>query len=220
MGIYRSLLSTLDLSAQQAADLFAAVQRKSETDIAELLGARAETRVLQRLPTLMGRHEVFDEARQALARTSAGVMQALDALEQLAGMVQERCPQAELRFDLSELAGYGYHNGPVFSAYQADQGSALARGGRYDGIGAAFGRARPATGFDVNLKLLLTQVTPDPAVWVPVAAQAPGFLDQVRALRLAGDVVVCALSAEEAPPPRCDRVLEKSGDGWAVHPLT
>jgi ATP phosphoribosyltransferase regulatory subunit len=220
MGIYQSLLDALDLPRQQAADLFAAVQRKSETDIAELLGARPETGVLERLPTLMGRQEVFNEARQALARAPAGVAEALDALEQLAAMVWERCPQVELRFDLSELAGYGYHNGPVFSAYQADQGSAVARGGRYDGIGGAFGRSRPATGFDVNLKLLLTDAPAVAAVWVPVTAQAPGFLDEVRSLRLAGEVVVCALSAEEAPPPRCNRALEKSADGWAVHPLT
>jgi len=220
MGIYQSLLATLNLPPQQAADLFAAVQRKSETDIAELLGARAETAVMERLPTLMGRQEVFTEAREALARAPTGVMDALDALEQLAGMVHERCPEAELRFDLSELAGYGYHNGPVFSAYQADQGSAVARGGRYDGIGGAFGRARPATGFDVNLKLLLTHAPAGAAVWVPAAAQASGFLEEVRALRLAGEVVICAVSIEEAPPPSCDRVLQKSADGWAVQPLT
>lgn len=220
MGIYQSLLSSLDLSPQQAADLFAAVQRKSETDIAELLGARAETVILERLPTLMGRHEVFTEARQALTRAPSGVMEALDALEQLASMVQERCPEAELRFDLSELAGYGYHNGPVFSAYQAEQGSAVARGGRYDGIGGAFGRSRPATGFDVNLKLLAPDAPSGSAVWVPVAAQAPGFLEEVRALRLSGEVVICALSAEEVAPSSADRALEQIADGWAVRPHT
>jgi ATP phosphoribosyltransferase regulatory subunit len=175
---------------------------------------------MERLPTLMGRQEVFTEAREALARAPTGVIDALDALEQLAGTVHERCPEAELRFDLSELAGYGYHNGPVFSAYQADQGSAVARGGRYDGIGGAFGRARPATGFDVNLKLLLTDTPAGAAVWVPAAAQASGFLEEVRALRLAGEVVICAVSTEEAPPPSCDRVLQKSADGWTVQPLT
>ena len=122
--------------------------------------------------------------------------------------------------DLSELAGYGYHNGPVFSAYRLDQGSAMARGGRYDGIGGAFGRSRPATGFDVNLKLLLPEPAAAPAVWVPLAAQAPGFVEEVRALRLAGDVVICALSAQETPPPRCDRVLVQAQGGWAVQPLT
>ena len=221
MGIYRSLLSSLEIAPSREPALFDAVQNKSETDIAEILGKQQGTALMVRLPTLMGRQDVFPEARAALAQAPESALKAVDALEQLAETVENRCPDVELRFDFSELAGYGYHNGPVFSAYEAQQGSALARGGRYDGIGGAFGRARPATGFDVNLnKLLGPAPSPEPAVWVPHGSALPGLLDAVKALRSSGEVVICALSEEDAPPTRCDRILEKAKDGWAVKPLS
>ncbi len=221
MGIYRNLLSSLDIAPSREPALFAAVQNKAETDIAEILGAQQGTALLVRLPTLMGRRDIFPEARAALAQAPEGALQAVDALEQLADAVQSRCPEVELRFDFSELAGYGYHNGPVFSAYEAQQGSAMARGGRYDGIGGAFGRARPATGFDVNLNHLLGAApSTEPAVWVPHRSGLPELLDAVQALRSSGEVVICALSAEDSPPARCDRILEKAKDGWTVKPLS
>jgi ATP phosphoribosyltransferase regulatory subunit len=225
MGIYRGLVEPLGLSAEQQQALFSAVQSKSETDIAEVLRGRPDSDSLVRLPTLMGRHGVLDEARRALAQAPAGVHRALDAVERLAGLLESRCGGVELRFDLAELAGYGYHNGPVFSAYRADRGSALARGGRYDGIGAAFGRARPATGFDVSLKQLVRR---DPAaeraVWAPwvrdeVSARQ-GLLAEVEALRQRGEIVVTAVAPDEQPPPRCDRVLTEVDGAWAVRPLS
>src|SRR5690606_34037999 len=155
MGIYRGLAETLALHESERAALFTAVQSKSETDIAELLGDRPGAEMAVRLPTLMGRRDVLNEAREALADAPPTVAEAIDALESLADLVLARGTGVTLRFDLAELAGYGYHNGPVFSAYQAECGSALGLGGRYDGIGRAFGRARPATGFDVTLKQLL-----------------------------------------------------------------
>jgi ATP phosphoribosyltransferase regulatory subunit len=210
------------------------VQGKSETDIAELLGGHSGAGRLARLPTLMGRADILAEARQVLDGAPAGVAQALDALAVLADMVADlvagQGPDIDLRFDLAELAGYGYHNGPVFTAYHAGRGSAVARGGRYDGIGAAFGRARPATGFDVNLKQLLEAGRDaEPAIWVPFLTRAPQRPDspqqsaemsaRIRALRAAGEVVVVALSADETPPARCDRVLTLAGGSWSVVPL-
>jgi ATP phosphoribosyltransferase regulatory subunit len=179
-----------------------------------------------RLPTLMGRREVLGEARAALATAASAVARGLDALECLADLVTARCPGVQLRFDIAELAGYGYHNGPVFSAYQADRGGALARGGRYDGIGAAFGRARPATGFDVSLKQLLNRTAEPPrAIWVPWTEHTAGsrcarLLAEQRRLREAGEIVVCALSAAEPPSERCDRTLIEVDGAWTVRPLS
>jgi ATP phosphoribosyltransferase regulatory subunit len=168
MGIYQSLIEPLGLTPDLERRLFAAVQGKSETDIVELLGERPGADLLARLPTLMGRSGILTEAREALRGAPAGVARALDALEELAAMILDHDAGVELRFDLAELAGYGYHNGPVFTAYHAGRGSAVARGGRYDGIGAAFGRARPATGFDVSLKQLLDAGgEAEAAIWVP-----------------------------------------------------
>lgn len=225
MGIFQALTASMSLSVEMEQALFSAVQSKSETDVRELLGDRPGAELVASLPALMGRREVLDEARRTLAGAPAEAGRAIDALEALADMVVARVPGVTLRFDIAELAGYGYHNGPVFSAFQAERGSALARGGRYDGIGAAFGRARPATGFDVSLKALLAAEAPASAgaVWVPwVAGDGDRRRDlqaMLAGLRAAGDVVICALSADEAPPARCDRMISETGDGWTVQPL-
>lgn len=176
-----------------------------------------------RLPTLMGRRDVLAQARSALGGAPRAA-EAVDALEHLAELVLARCPTVELRFDIAELAGYGYHNGAVFSAFQADRGSALARGGRYDGIGAAFGRARAATGFDVSLKQLLRGAADaGRAIWVPwldgTAESRQALLAELSGLRESGEIVVCAVRQDERPPERCDRTLTEAGGVWTVRPL-
>ncbi|MFU8814119.1 MAG: ATP phosphoribosyltransferase regulatory subunit [Pseudomonadales bacterium] len=225
MGIYQGLVEPMELRSEQQQALFSAVQSKSETDIAEILGVRAGADQVARLPTLMGRRSVLDDARKALAESPAAVGAALNALDTLADLVASRCPEVELRFDLAELAGYGYHNGPVFSAFQLHHGSAIARGGRYDGIGAAFGRARPATGFDISLKQLLHRgLAAEGAIWAPwVGADAEGrtrLLAAQKNLRSGGEIVVAALSQHEQPPARCDRILTEVDGVWSVRPLT
>src|SRR5262249_4249415 len=144
-------------------------------------------------------------ARSAFAGLAAEAVAAIDELELLAGAIAERCAHVTLRFDLCELTGYGYHTGPVFTAYSENFGRAVARGGRYDGVGVTFGRARPATGFDVNLKRLpRSHGATAAAVWTPglrwVHAERRAALWQaVRALRESGERVIGALDEREAP---------------------
>lgn len=218
MGIYQSLVAQLELSEQTRAQLFAAVQSKAETDIRELLPAGPVADALVALPALMGTSAVLDEARQQLGAAGPDALEALTQLDELAGKVSSRAPQVSVRFDLSELAGYGYHNGPVFSAYHADQGQALARGGRYDGIGGEFGRARPATGFDVSLKALVTAAQPEAAIWAPWVedAQRAGLESRVRELRAAGEIVVMAIDAADRAPDICVQALVAEGSGWKL----
>jgi ATP phosphoribosyltransferase regulatory subunit len=225
MGIYQGIVADLDLEPATAAELFSAVQRKAETDIARLLEGRPEGDVLVRLPALMGERDVLEEARKVLIGCGDRVLHAVDHLAALADRVADLAPAIGLRFDLAELVGYGYHNGPVFSAYHSDLGRALARGGRYDDIGAAFGRARPATGFDVILNELLLPVGNDTAVWIPWsemagedASRRQGCHEAVRQLRSSGEVVVAALGADDVPPSRCDRVLNFNDGAWVVSP--
>jgi ATP phosphoribosyltransferase regulatory subunit len=151
---------------------------------------------------------------------------ALDELQTLADAVAQRCAHVKLRFDLCELTGYGYHTGAVFAAYSENYGRAVARGGRYDGVGVSFGRARPATGFDVDLKRL-----PRPpgtaalgAVWAPglrwVAAARRGALwARIAELRGAGEQVIGALDAHEEPAARCDRELVWKKGAWQLQAL-
>jgi ATP phosphoribosyltransferase regulatory subunit len=218
MGIYLSLVAPLGLDSAVERELFAAVQSKSEADIAELLRGRSDVALIERLPTLMGGRAVLDDARSLFKAAPAGAAAAVAALVSLADEVEARCPDVTLRFDLAELAGYGYHNGPVFSAYQADQGRAIARGGRYDGIGVGFGRVRPATGFDVNLTQLVANLPDAGAIWAPWAEgeQARTLGGAVKALRGAGERVIAALDEDDGPAPDCDRQLQYAGDAWGV----
>jgi ATP phosphoribosyltransferase regulatory subunit len=104
------------------------------------------------LPTLYGpSQEVLGDARARLPDVPA-VANALDALASLAAAF---APKVEaLHVDLADLRGYHYHNGPIFSVYTAGAPNAIGNGGRYDGVGRAFGRARPATGFTLDLRQL------------------------------------------------------------------
>ena len=224
MGVYLGLVEPFGLEPALEQELFAAVQCKSETDIAQLLKGRGDSSLLQRLPTLMGDGSVIALAEELFGDASASVRGAVAALEQLAGLIAARCPELTIRVDLAELAGYGYHNGPVFSAYQSSQGRALARGGRYDGIGSAFGQGRSATGFDVSLMQLLSGAEGTPAIWAPWTDEAQSAVAQalaakVNALREAGNRVVASLSPHDSAPLGCDRALEYVDGSWQLRNL-
>lgn len=226
MGIYRALVADLGLDTQLASALLAAMQSKSETDIVELLPKGKARDLLVRLPTLMGGHAVFAEARSAIGSQHPKALAAVDELERLAGLVDDRCQSLQLRFDLAELAGFGYHNGPLFSAYHPQVGHAVARGGRYDNLGEAFGSTpRAATGFDVNLRPLLDNALAEltaatEAIWVaPQVAVAARSAAEIQRLRAAGHRVVVALTATEQPSSDCTKQLVQNAETWSVQPL-
>lgn len=156
-----------------------------------------------------GEQGVVARARAALGQVpnAAAVHQALDRLEAVADsalFVQH--PRCQLTIDLADLQGWQYHNGIMFSAYCKGSPDALVRGGRYDGVGAAFGRARPATGFSLELRALaaLTSDTQSQsgadsqeliaANWA--AREQPGYLQKVSQLRASGRHVAFLPHAE------------------------
>ena len=98
---------------------------------------------------------MIDRAAQLFAAAAPSACAPLAALADVADKIAARMPGVNLHFDLCELHGYHYHTGLVFAAYVPGQGEAIANGGRYDDIGRVFGRARPATGFSIDLKTLL-----------------------------------------------------------------
>ncbi len=224
VGIFRSLMEHLALPQALASDLFEALQHKSEPSIRALLAgaglAPEQTAMLGRLASLNGGREVLAEAATLFAGAPSGITDALRALGEVADAVSARAPGVTLHFDLCELHGYHYHTGLVFAAYAPGQGEALANGGRYDDIGQVFGRARPATGFNTDLKALLRLARARPvaqsaAVFVPHALAASAW-DEIQRLRAAGECVVLGLPAE-ARPAHCDRELRPvSGGGWEL----
>jgi ATP phosphoribosyltransferase regulatory subunit len=169
------------------------------------------------LPELYGGREVIARARRELPKYPE-IARALSALQSLTSM-----QDIIVSIDLADLRGYHYHSGVVFAAYCAQLPNAIALGGRYDGVGKAFGRARPATGFTLYL-LEVARIAPiQPA---PGCIRAPhkgdAALDAaIEKLRARGEVVVQELPGHEADngDARCDRELVSEKGGWQVKPI-
>ncbi|WP_104099023.1 ATP phosphoribosyltransferase regulatory subunit [Stutzerimonas kunmingensis] len=228
VGIYRGLAKAAGLSGEAEQRLFDALQRKAMDEIAEQTAALdpALTGMLRALARLCGGREVLDQARMALAAAPAEVRAALETLTAIADQLAARYPDVPLYFDLGELRGYHYHTGVVFAVFVPGVGQSIAQGGRYDDIGADFGRARPATGFSTDLKTLVSLggadlSAPVSGVWAPQDGE-PGLWDAVRQLRRQGERVVQALDGQsraDAAQLGCDRQLQLKDGVWTVASL-
>jgi ATP phosphoribosyltransferase regulatory subunit len=150
VSVFRALAHAADIEPELERKLFEALQRKDSPALRDLTrGLNAKTRdALLALPDLYGGAEVLDLADKRLPKL-AELSRALGTLRRLA----EAC-SLPVGLDLAELRGYHYHSGVVFDAYCDGVTGAVARGGRYDEVGKAFGRARPATGFSIDLRSL------------------------------------------------------------------
>ena len=150
VAVFRSIVHAAKVGAQLEAQLFEALQRKDKPALRQLArSVDARTReALLLLPELYGGAEVLSLAEKKLPKLPE-LARALATLRALA----RACP-VPASFDLAELRGYHYHSGVVFDAYCEGVAGAVARGGRYDEVGKAFGRARPATGFSIDLRSL------------------------------------------------------------------
>lgn len=223
VGVFRGLAQAASLDADTEERLFAALQRKAVTDVAELTvqlpGELAG--MLKALCSLCGGPEVLERARKVLDGAPRAVRAALDELQQVADVLMQRYPQVPVYFDLSELRGYNYHTGVVFAAFVPGVGHSIAQGGRYDDIGAVFGRSRPATGFSTDLKTLVNLGRADEpaaaeAIWAP-ADNAPQLWQAVCSLRAQGETVIQALSGQgvaEAAAAGCNRQLVLRDGQW------
>jgi ATP phosphoribosyltransferase regulatory subunit len=229
VGVFSWLARQAGLDTEQEFALFEMLQRKAVPEIEAYLGtlglARDVRTSLAALAGLHGGEEVLSEARSRLAGGAPEVAATLDAMERLVERLRDHEPDLALHFDLAELRGYHYHTGSVFAAYVPGQGQEVARGGRYDHIGAVFGRARPATGFSTDLKLLcaLSNHSAVPArsrIYV-AAADVGAARARIEALRAEGERVVCALAGQSAGAREmgCERQLVKQADHWIIKDL-
>ena len=229
VGIYRALIADLSLNAIDERELFDAVQMKSPGDIeqslARIRGDRGRAELLMRLTQQIGDPSVLAGARRDLAGAPAGVAAALDDLEVLLDLIHQNPRGVDIRMDLSELAGYGYHTGIVFAAYSEQFGRSVARGGRYDAIGEVYGRARPATGFDINLKsLAATGLSREPRTRVPTLAglsqrQRESLNEMVNQLRKQGKRVVTQLGDDAFPLEPGDQTVKWLDGEWHIHEI-
>ncbi len=226
MSIYQELVGRVSLSAEEEEALFRAVQHKERGEIAALLASPRKrapyAALLLELLDCRGDAAVLATARRLLAPLLPEVLGVLEELEWIAAGVAARMPEVQMYFDLVELRGYRYHQGLVFAAYTPGGGQSVANGGRYNGLGAAFGRARPATGFNLDLKYLVRLAPPPPAAESRGAISAPAderdaaLWRKVRTLRAQGERVI-GTPADSAPDSSCDRRLERDAQGrWTV----
>jgi ATP phosphoribosyltransferase regulatory subunit len=176
---------------------------------------------LQALLQLYGDESVLDEAAVAL-KAFPGVQAALENLRELARHIRLSNPGVDVRFDLADLRGYAYYSGTRFAIY--GMGAELARGGRYDEVGAVFGRNRPAVGFSLDLKELVRVL---PARPLRAAVKAPWGQDAalsaaITVLRQHGETVTCVLPGHEHEVNEfnCDRELLLVDGQWQLVPLS
>lgn len=227
VGIFRALVTAAELSTDAEQALFEAMQRKAYGEIAELLNQTvSDGRIrawLNGLSRLSGDEDTLERAVETFAAAPESVQRAVAELGAIQSKVKARLPEARVSFDLSELRGYAYHTGIVFAAYSPSYGRAVAKGGRYDDIGEVFGRARPASGFDCDLKTLARlsrSHVPLPKAILAPADDEPSLLALIESLRGRGEVVIVDLDPEVREETmtelNCDRRITKISSEWRV----
>jgi len=220
-GILSGILADQKLDKETIETLYGLLQTKDRPGLgkwAACLPAKT-TDALMALTELNGPcAEVLAKAKKVLPQHAA-IDQALAGLERLVVAVSSSSG-LETSIDLADLRGYQYHSGVMFAAYVDKLPQPIARGGRYDHVGQAFGRARPATGFSLDL---LTLANLSPLKVRKLAIAAPWLEDislskAITALRDSGEVVVQVMAGEkvEAAEYECDRELVKQGNSWEV----
>lgn len=218
--IVRSLLAGVPVGLSHLSLVHAALAAKDSSELSRLTRdfPQASRQGLLALLQLYGDASVLDEAEKAL-KPAPGIGAALSDLRAIAA----RIDGAQVTFDLADLRGYAYYSGPRFAIYTPGASDALVRGGRYDEVGAAFGRNRPAAGFSLDVKQLVGVVKPRP---LKAAIRAPWGIDvaaavAIAALRAQGETVVCMLPGHgsEVDEFDCDRELVCQAGRWMVRSL-
>lgn len=226
VNIFRSLAAQANLSTQQEKVFFDMLERKSLPDIEAWLATAnlpaAETEMLRQLPRLYGKADILTYASEVLNAANQQVKDAIQYLSALVKRIQHEFPDCHIHVDLTELSGYDYHTGIVYAVYAEGSGREIARGGRYDGIGKLFGRARPATGFSTDLRILTRYWQAQPQQPTKIFAPAdtdPCLNNTIQQLRSQGHWVVRQLQGDTVKTPQdagCGQQLIKHGNEWII----
>jgi ATP phosphoribosyltransferase regulatory subunit len=230
--LVRSLLAGVMASPDQLELVHAALAAKDAATLAELTAnfPAVSRDGLASLVHMYGDAAVLAQAASMFA-ANAQMLSALDNLKQLAASVLAAQPQVKVSFDLADSRGYAYYTGARFAIYapgaRHQPADALVRGGRYDEVGAVFGRNRPAAGFSLDIKELVG-VVPARALkaairapWPSNGASAAPLRAAVQSLRARGETVVCVLPGHEHEVQEftCDRQLIEAAGQWVVQAM-
>ncbi|MCL4158783.1 UNVERIFIED_CONTAM: hypothetical protein GTU68_050627 [Idotea baltica] len=224
IGVANGVAEHVGLNERQRDVYFDMLARKSIPEIKAWVADEnidsVDSQMLMELPLLNGSIEIIGVAQTKLEAAGDKVGKALAHLQKITKIVSANFPDLSLNIDLAEMRGYSYHTGITYAAYLPGEGNAIAHGGRYDGIGEAFGNSRPAIGFSADLSELVeyfeySSVTNN-------AIQAPAKTNQklselIESLRGQGEVVVRELEGQsQASSTACNRKIEQQGDDWVV----
>ncbi len=217
-GVVRALLGDLLDAPQGVEEVLAALTGKDPAALQAASAAMpaADRQALHALLDLNGGIEVIEEARGRLPASPGRDA----ALRDLARLAQD-CAADSVSIDLADLHGFRYHTGVTFAVYVPGLSGPLLRGGRYDDIGQAFGRARPATGFsllDLREAAQLAAAAPERAILAPRLADAE-LAAEIERLRALGEIVVCGAGGEETGVALVfDRELLRADGRWQLRP--
>jgi ATP phosphoribosyltransferase regulatory subunit len=221
-GLISEAIGSLELSTLDMDDLYQALQSKDAPSLKNLTmhWDRSSRDFVFALLDLSGdAFSVLKEAQKVLPQTP-GVVQAINDLNRLCDSLSKSSSKPQLNIDLADLRGYQYHTGVMCAAYVQDSAIAVARGGRYDQVGKAFGRSRPATGFSMDVIAVARLSARDArraAILAPWSDQ-PALSTLVAELRAQGEVVIQLLPGhqQDSGEFHCDREIVAQGDHWKV----
>ncbi len=223
VGVFRALVQAAQLPVKEETLFIELLQQKDAPALKEATAHLAEPwrSAFLRLPELFGDARVLETALKVLP-DNLQIKLSIEAMHAL----HHALPDLPLSFDLADLRGYHYHNGIVFSAYHAEASFAVAQGGRYDGAGKDFGRARAATGFSMDLRevaRLLPKTAKPAAILCKTPVNSDATLNaKISALRASGEIV-CQLLPNEADQKNdaftFDRQLVKQNNEWSLQSL-
>ena len=201
----------------------AIAQALSGKDISAMrrIGASLPTSLCEALVALVqlyGGLDVLDQAEE-IFKDWPDVLLALSQMRWLATHVHGH----QVSIDLADLRGATYYSGPRFAVFVPEASDALVRGGRYDEVGALFGRKRPAAGFSLDIKALVSLIqrpVPQAAIRAPWGEDA-GLHQAITQLRQQGHTVVCMLPGHDSEVDEfhCDRELVLLKGQWILQPL-
>ncbi len=227
VAVFRGLVKGAGISNELETQLFCALQSKDVSGLRDLCNKLDKVvdkkvhRALMLLPELYGDKKILEDARKLLP----DFPEIQTALNDLESVSSELSPLVDtLSFDLADLRGYQYHTGMVFAAYAKGCPNAVALGGRYDEIGKAFGRSRPATGFSMDLRELsgLVKPTPYPKGVLASYKKSDKSLDkEIERLRSEGQIVVINLPGHQNDQDAldCDRQLVMDQGLWKIEKI-
>lgn len=222
VAIFEALVRASNVDADLEEALYGALQSKDKSQVSAL-GANLDAAYRQAfidLTDLNGDVKVLEKAANVLPKLPE-IVQALANLSAVASKLNDL--KVSVSFDLGELRGYHYHSGVVFAAYARGYTGPVALGGRYDEVGIAFGRARPATGFSLDLRGIVSAFAP---AHLPKNILAPegnekDLLSKIEALRADGLLVIQVLPNSEVnlAELNCDSALVMRDGEWLIEAL-